>query len=105
MLNSPLATNLPRCSEVNDVGPGLRRCLLWCDFESYLEVFRQIYLSVRQTLRQLHGLFGADEECGAIRARRQFVATAIKFVLGWLARTVVLGCVRIEIARSHGHAT
>ena len=26
------------------------------------------------------------------------------YELGWLARAVVLGCVRIEIARSHGHA-
>ena len=101
MLNSPLATNLPRRSEVNDVGPGLRRCLLWCDFESYLEVFRQIYLGMRQTLHQLHGLLGADEERSSVRARRQLVVIAIESVLGWLARAIVLGCVRIEITRTH----
>ena len=59
---------------------------------------------MRQTLRQLHGLFDADEERGAICARRQLVTLAIKTVLGWLARPIVLGSFGVIVARSHGFA-
>ena len=100
--NATLPTNLPRRREVNDVGPGLR-CLLRRDFKRNLEVFRQIYLGVRQTLHQLHGLLSANEKRSAVSARRQLLALAVKSVLGWLARAVVFSCVWIEITRSHGH--
>ena len=60
---------------------------------------------MRQTLEQLHGLLSADKVCGTICIRCQLVTTAIKSVLGWLARTVVLGCVWVIVARTHGRAT
>ena len=65
-----ISHNLPRRREVDDVGPGLRGRLLWRDFESYLEVFRQIYLGMRQTLHQQSGHLSADEERSAVNIRR-----------------------------------
>ena len=48
---------------------------------------------------------GEAEKVVHVARRHQFVATAIKSVLGWLARTVVLGCVWVIVARTHGRAT
>ena len=90
------------CSrEVDDIGPGLSTCLLWRDFEPNLEVFRQVYLGVRQTPRQQHRLLGADEKRRTVHIRRQCVVTAIEAILGWLARVIVFGCVGVVVACAH----
>ena len=60
--SGPFGLYLSGCRDVNNVTPGLYCRLPWHDFESHLEIFGQIYLSMRQTPRQHSGCLSANEK-------------------------------------------